>query len=452
MLVRKARSFIWRNRQFYLPEHLCSRNGLVEAELFDAGFTHGDSCYNALHRSANGRIYFAIGSWRHDSAARLFCFDESTSGVSMIADFDSAVGEVPGATIPQGKVHVEFAEWGGRMYTATHIGFYNANERIELPGRLPGRAPYQGGFFLRFNPAVRSFTPLAKAPEEEGIIAMAADSAGGRLYGLSWPGGLFLMCDIERSEIRSFGPVFGQGERGAMRDGSWSPICRSLAADPRNGDVYWSDSSGRIFAFRRDSQKIELAADIALSFDGQPCMWRKVVWNSKESAFYGILSRSSRMFRFDPVTRRVEPLAVLRAEERHGEAWWHTSPPATLAFHLCEKDDTIRYLATGAGMILENGRRVRSTLSLLSYHIPSESTRYHGIVRLPDGRFPTFAQSLLLSNGFLYAVAWSELPADSPCQSVRALLEIRREVQTPQLHGAIEEVNLIRFPDPILEK
>jgi hypothetical protein len=454
MLLRKARSFVWRSRQLYLPEQVCSRNGVLEAELFDAGFSHGDSCYNALHRAANGKIYFAIGSWRSDTAARLFSFDESSHSLSTVGDFDAAVGARPNEAIPQGKVHVEFAEWDRRLYTATHVGFYNTKKRIETPGKIPGRLPYQGGFFLAFDSANSSFTPLSKAPQEEGIIAMAADRARESLYGLSWPSGLFLMSGTKPCEVQSFPSVFGQGERGAPRDGSWSRICRSIGLDPRSGDVYWSDSDGRIFVFRRNSNKIELVASKALGLDGEPSMWRKVVWNAKANAFYGILARTAQLFRFDPADGRVEPLAVLRPEGWRGAAWWQVTPQATLAFHVSDDGETIRYLATGPGAILqdgrrEDGRRVRATLSYFSYHIPSGSVRCHGLVRMADGRYPTQAQSLLASGGELYTVAWIELPANSPCRRTSDLRKVRREVQVPQLHGAIEEVNLIRFRDPI---
>jgi hypothetical protein len=449
MHVGKARSFVWRKRQLYLPEQVCSRNGVLEAELFDTGFTHGDSCYNALHRAANGKIYFAIGSWRSDTAARLFAFDESSHHLATVADFDAAVGAHPNETIPQGKVHVEFAEWDRRLYTATHVGFYNTEKGIEAPGRLTGRLPYQGGFFLAFDPADSSFTQLSKAPQEEGIIAIAADPARGHLYGLSWPSGLFLMSGTEPGEARSFPSVFGQGERGTRRDGTWSRICRSMGLDPRSGDVYWSDSKGKIFAFRRDSNKIEMVAPRGPWHKGLPSMWRKVAWNAKHNAFYGILAGTSQLFRFDPADGRVEPLAVLKPVEWRRAAWWQVRPQATLAFHLSDDGDTIRYLATGPGAILQNGRRVRSTLSFFSYHIPSGSVRCHGLVRLADGRFPTQAQSLLVSGGALYTVAWIELPADASCRRTTDLRKLRSAVQVPQLHGAIEEINLIRFRDPV---
>src|SRR5580698_6911300 len=407
MLVGKARSFAWQSRQLSLPEQLCSRHGVLPAELLDTGFTHGDSCYNALHQAANGKIYFAIGSWRSDTSARLFLFDESSNEVSALAGFDAAVATDPEA-IPHGKVHVEFAEWNRQLYTATHIGFYDTRNGIEAPGRIAGRPPYQGGFFLGFDTGTCAFTRLSKAPEEEGIIAMAADAARGCLYGLTWPSGLFLMSSMEPCQAQFFPSVFGLGERGARRDGSWSRICRSMGLDPRSGDVYWSDSQGRIFVFRRVSNKIELVASQALWFDGEPSMWRKVLWNRKQNAFYGILSRTSQLFRFDPANGRVEPLAALRPAEWSRAAWWQVKPQATLAFHLSDDGDTIRYLATGPGAILADGQRVRSTVSYFTYHIPSAALRCHGLVRMTDGRYVTQAQSLLASGGNVYTVAWIE--------------------------------------------
>jgi hypothetical protein len=60
------------------------------------------------------------------------------------------VGEKEGKYIAQGKSHVEFYELNGKLYFATHIGYYEIIDGAEcLPVNAPaGYQLYRGGHLL----------------------------------------------------------------------------------------------------------------------------------------------------------------------------------------------------------------------------------------------------------------------------------------------------------------
>lgn len=105
-------------------------------------------------------------------------------------------------------------------------------------GRVEGYAPYPGGFLLSYDLRSGRFEALAQAPEEEGIITLIMDKDRERLYGLTWPGGLFLYYDLPTRRLRNLGGVFGKGEAGDFEKGEWRLICRNFALDPRDGNLY----------------------------------------------------------------------------------------------------------------------------------------------------------------------------------------------------------------------
>lgn len=393
---------------------------VLVAERFDAGFSKGDSGYKGIGRGGD-RIYYQISCHRIESHAQVFAFDPATRAIEHVADLGEAVGEKGAKRVPQGKIHVDFIEHRGKLYTATHMGYYRTVGDIELPGTAEGYGTYPGGHFLSYDMAARRFEDLGRAPEEEGIITMAMDKERERLYGLTWPGGLFVHTDIRSRAFKNHGPVFGKAERG--RGEERSLICRTMALDPREGSVYWSDTRGAVYAYRPASDSVETLQGTTLNFVGRPEQWRQIVWRSKERVFYGITNASSTLFRFDPETRRVEDL--FRMPVRPQEGFSHTpGKGAALGFRLGPDGDTLDYLAVAPG-INERGRSPRNVLRFVTYHIPSRTYRDHGRLRLSDGRFPVFAQSLEEADGMVYAVAWIERPGE-----------------------ASEEINLIRFADP----
>jgi hypothetical protein len=396
------------------------------AEAFDLGFPRGEVAYNGIGRGRDGVIHCAVSTHRLDAGARLFTFDPESSAVSPVADLDAALASSRPRAIPHGKVHVDLVAVGDAMLGAAHLGYYDPRAPVERPGSAPGHAPYPGGWF--FSIEDRRVVPLAQAPAGEGIIAMTADPGRSMLYALTWPRGLLLALDLRSLTLRDHGPALGIGETGSRADGTWVRICRSLAVDPISGAVFWSDGAGRILRLAESSIEVVGAAP-------RPEMWRKIVWDADERAFYGVLWTSSALFRFDPASLACEEIAVLRAPGAPSGA------TATLALSLEEK--TIHLLATGPGVLRAPRIQLASTTSYLTYDLCSSVTHAHGPLRLGDGRWITQAQSLLLADGAAYSVCWVEVAPGSP--GAGEIRELRRHTPEYRARGYAEEMVLVRF-------
>lgn len=448
-IVSRLRGAVSRLLPDVVREADLSADRIITARMHDAGFPRGDSHYKALAAGSDGCLYFVIGSRRVDTHAQMFVFSPADRRVTRRVDLGAAVGEGGQPAVPQGKVHVELLEHEGRFYTATHIGFYEIRSSVEQPGRPPGYAPYPGGHFLAYDLVREQFDDLAKAPVEEGIIAMAMDPRRGRLYGVTWPGGLFLCYDLATRTLESRGPVFGAGERGRGRERM--VINRSFGLDPRDGNVYWSNTRGDILVHRCATQAVErlTGCHLRLPSFGEPSFWRSIVWAPRQRAFYGIHATSSRLFRFDPWAERVEPLERLCAAP-YGETArsWRRPPTPTLAYRLGPDQETLYALATGPGLVARDGRRVRSTVHLVTYDIPTGTCHDHGVLRLTDGRYPTAGQAIETQGGRLYGVPWIELPPSDTSARADAIRHARRGVGGSAAGRVVEEVNLIEFALP----
>ncbi|OHB74927.1 MAG: hypothetical protein A2Z34_09210 [Planctomycetes bacterium RBG_16_59_8] len=445
-----------RTPEFLLREADIPAGRFIPAEMIDAEFYKGDSNYKCLLKASDGKFYYAICCHKIDTHTQMYTFDPGTKKVSHLADMGEVVGEKGKKTIPQGKIHVNIFEHKGKLYTGTHIGFYLPLTKVETPGEAKGYLPYQGGHFVSYDLATGAWEDLAKAPVEEGILTMVMDKQRERLYGLTWPAGSLISYDIPTKEFKILTETgYGKGEWGEREKGEWMFICRTLALDPRDGSLYWSNTQGDIMAYRYDTGKVEkLAAHIRLKEFGDPSCWRQIVWFPKEEVFYGVHMTSSYLFRFDPRSGKIEPLERICGEEfknpandgRRGKG-----PGATLALHLGPDGETIYYLPQGAGIVAKDGRKTRGTVHFVTYHIPTRKYTDHGILRLADGRFPTYAQAIDEENGTIYSVPWIEVPPDATGRAAKIALD-RTGNPTYNAAQTIEEINLIRFTDPYLKR
>jgi len=89
--------------------------------------------------------------------------------IEHLGDLNEACGEKDLRAVSQGKSHVRFIESGGKLYFATHIGYYTIKDGMETVGDPPpDYKPYPGGHFLSYDPAARKFENLAVAPTGRG--------------------------------------------------------------------------------------------------------------------------------------------------------------------------------------------------------------------------------------------------------------------------------------------
>src|SRR4051794_32200138 len=83
-----------------------------------SGFADAHDTYNALSAASDGRLYYVLSSDIIDKGGQLYAYDPSRGESVFIADLTEACGEKDLKAIGQGKSHVEFFEYKGKLYFA----------------------------------------------------------------------------------------------------------------------------------------------------------------------------------------------------------------------------------------------------------------------------------------------------------------------------------------------
>jgi hypothetical protein len=389
------------------PEGSSSKK--LTANSFDSGFPLSHATFNGMLAASDGRIYYVLCTDSIDTGAQMYSYDPATNTVRHLGDLTEASGEKGLKAIPQGKSHVNFVEWNGKLYFATHIGYYTIQDGMEKTGvPPPGYKPYPGGHFLAYDMASGKFENLANAPAGQGIIAMSMDTKRGRLYGLTWPSGNFLRYDLETKSLKNFGPISKEGEAGTGP--TYRVLCRSLAVVPDDGSVYFTTADGDILRYRYDgdvTEKVQgenLRKDYFGSFDrpagpGMGYNWRQTFWYAPEKAIYALHGGSGYLFRFDPRLPRVDLLERLTSEPSKRSGMNDEFAYGYLGFALAPDGHTVYYLTTGRS---GPGEDVR----LVTYDIQTARYEDRGAIFLADGQRPTLVNSIALAkDGAVYALA-----------------------------------------------
>jgi hypothetical protein len=401
--------------------------GRLTARTYNSGFPLAHDTYNGMGTGSDGRIYYVLSSQSHEVGAKMYCYDPPTDTLRCLGDLTEACGEKDRKTIVQGKSHVNFVESGGKLYFATHVGYYSLVDGMEKIGTPPaGFKPYPGGHFLAYDMAAGRFEDLALAPQGEGILSMAMDARRGRLYGLTWPTGCFLRYDLATKELKNLGPTARLGENG--KGDQYRTLCRSLVVDPRDGACYFTTGDGDILRYRCDRETIEKVQgeDMRKDYFGlyDPTSpghmgynWRQTAWCELEGAVYGVHGNSGYLFRFDPRGPRVEVLERLTSLPSKRSGMYDQFSYGYLGFALGPDGRTLHYL-TG-GPVYVGGRRVTGksatamgeskgieNLHLITYDIPTGTYTDHGPIFLRQGERPAYVNSITVGkDGSVYTLS-----------------------------------------------
>ncbi|GMV96515.1 MAG: hypothetical protein AMXMBFR83_08800 [Phycisphaerae bacterium] len=402
------------------PRHLI-------AQTYRSGFVQDHTTFNGLSAARDGRIYYVLCSARHDLGAQMFVLDPATGRIRHLGDLTEACGEKGRHTVVQGKSHVKFVEDRGKLYFATHMGYYTMVDGREKVGVPPaGFKPYPGGHLLAVDVADETFEDLAIAPGGEGIITMNMDPRRGRIFALTWPTGLFLRYDLAKRELKNLGGFFEEGENG--QGPTYRTICRAIAVDPTDGSAYFTVPAGDILRYdpARDAVVPVVGDDLRKDYFGQydpttpghmAYHWRQVVWVESERAIYGVHGNSGYLFRFDPRAVRVDVLDRITSEPSRLSGMFDQFSYGYLGFELGPDGRTLYYL-TGAPRY-QDGRRVtgRKTTAmgeakgaedfhLVTYDIPTRRYRDHGPIYTAAGARPAAINSIAVGNdGTVYTLA-----------------------------------------------
>src|SRR5450759_5344338 len=195
------------------------------ATVYNSGFEHAHDTYNGLSSASDGKIYYVLCSQLIDVAGQMYSFDPKTGKIEHLGDLTEICGEKDMKVVAQGKSHVNFVESKGKLYFATHLGYYsiiNGMEKTGVPEK--GYKAYRGGHLLAYDMKNKTFEDLGIGPNHEGIITMNMDTQRGLIYGLSWPTGILFRYDVAKKELKNLGPFTGKGEDGVGKD--FRVVCR----------------------------------------------------------------------------------------------------------------------------------------------------------------------------------------------------------------------------------
>jgi len=397
------------------------------ARTYNSGFADAHDTYNGMGAASNGRIYYVLSSERYDVGAQVYCFDPKTQRIIHLGDLTEACGEKGQNSIVQGKSHVNFVESGGKLYFATHIGYYSIIDGMEKMGIPPaGWKPYPGGHLLAYDLKSGAFDNLAIAPDREGVLSMNMDTKRGRMFGLTWPSGMFFRFDVATKNLKNFGKLCAEGENG--KGAVYRTICRSIAVDSDSGTAWCTTSEGVILRYRADADTIEPVAgeDLKKDYFGlyDPTSaghmgynWRQVFWHPQSKAVYGVHGNSGYLFRFDPVLPRVQVLERLTSLPSKASGMFDQFSYGYLGFALGPDQRTIHYL-TG-GPIYKDGRRVKGkdstamgeakgleNLHLTTYDIATGKFTDQGAIFYANGDRPLYINSIAIGHdGTVYFLA-----------------------------------------------
>lgn len=407
----------------------------MTARLHPSGFRRSDSNFFSLSLASDGRLYYTLSSHHIEAHARIYRYDPKTDEVRLLGDIGEIVGEAGLKTIPQGKSHSPFFECEGRLYLASHYGYFKASGNKEQPAGVPeGYRQYPGGHFIEYDMATGRFRDLGTGPTAEGIITLGMDRKRRRLYGLTWPKGFFIYHDIDTGRSRNLGPVSRDGEVGEGE--SYMCLCRAFGVVPDTGVVYLTNPTGEILRFDPESDKIaaleheNLKRDILGSWDPhrpghQGYNWRTLLWHPRRKVFLGVHPKSAYLFQFDPATERLELIERICADELRRSGRFEPFRYGYLTLDLGPDGETLYYLTGTCGLVAEDGRKLSEVTHLITYNIQTGEHIDHGVLRLEDGRYPWMSQTLVVHpNGKLYACPWVEKPNRTPDDPVQYQVDL----------------------------
>ncbi len=404
-------------------------DGKLIAERYFSGFEKAHDTYNAISTASDGNIYYVLSSQAYDKGGQMYVYSPDSDSIAFVADLTDVCGEKDAKAISQGKSHVNFYERDGKLYFATHVGFY---EMINGSECLPVNAPegyklYPGGHILSYDLATKQFDDLAIAPEGEGIITFTMDKERGHIYGITWPTGYFIHYNMNSGKLENLGAVSEKGEAGTPGD-DYRVLCRSMFVDNKTGNVYYSTSEGNIFRYNPQMKKPEMMKDVNLRLDyfgkyspdnpgNMGYNWRRIIWYEREGVAYGVHGNSGYLFRFDPRNSKIEIVDRITSEPSKKSGMFDQFSYGYLGFELGPDNQTLYYL-TG-GPIYIDGKRVKGVdeiamgaakglenLHLVTYNIPKKEYIDHGPVFYKDGTRPTYVNSIAIDKkGNVYTLA-----------------------------------------------
>jgi hypothetical protein len=422
--------------------------GWVTSEAFDPGFDEGDCNYHSICLGSDGRVYFTLSTHRIDRHARFCCFDPKKGAMVFVRDIGEALlEEDKGNLLPQGKIHVPLTEVGGRIYFATHIGYYKKDRQ--------GREKYPGFHIMHYDMKSDNLANVIRGPEEEGLITGQLVEKSLTYYGLTWPSGLFCRYDIVKRELQvSSPPCPGRPNLRETKGGRELPICRALASDPE-GNLYGACADGSVWRCEPASRPEFLPGVNVLQGTVEPIdkkgkansCWREIFWNDQDHCFYGTHAGTQSLFQFDPYQKIVRPVARIGAAAFHKKG--HAPHGSQLGI-VMGLNSEIYHIVHGPPIQIKGRKTILRSAYLVSYNLKLRKFNDHGPIRLQSGERVIFTESLTTDpDGNIYAVSWVEAIDPKTFSHFKRLREV---AANGECQGEIYKLMLLRISADEIQK
>ncbi len=412
----------------------------IIAKRYYSNFPQSKGNYNGITAISDGLIYYVLCSGDLDVGAQMYSFNPANEQIKHLADLTEAAGEKDLKAIPQGKSHVNFYEYEGKLYFATHVDFYTHVDGKEIMGIPPaGYKPYQGGHILSYDLKSGELEDLGVASSSKGgVIALNMDTVRGRIYGITWPSGDVFRYDVKKKEAKDLGKYFADGEEG--EGDRFQVLSRSLTVSQVNGGVFFNNALGEIYEYIYDQDEIVKIEEDNLKKDyfgsvssrSMGYQWRQSVWSELDQKIYGVHNESEYLFSLDPITKKVELIERMATQTSKnagvngygfslGLVFSHDNSTLFHISHAYPNEEEFEEFGSAAvdHLRLKNHH-------IISYNLPEQKYSDLGEIIFKDGSEPIHINSLTLGlDGNFYALA------------------------TIELEDGSETTDLISFPNPL---
>jgi hypothetical protein len=260
----------------------------------------------------------------------------------------------------------------------------------------------------------------------------------------------FISCDVPSGKVRDYGKSVATP---GIADLTAVPGNRSLAVDPRDGNVYWHNMDETISRYDRSRDTVEVLKSPRLDrlilkttrsgFDR--VLWRSIRWSGTMQRFYGVDAVCEYLFSFEPKSGELEIIDRIAAgpNRRSGAV-----TGASLAFELDSDGRTVYYITSARALLPDAA--FRRELRLVTYDIPLRRYNDHGPIVLDDGRYPNGCSGLDVGrDGNLYLVCSIPLVTLEGNREKRIIAAHFADIPPEKLRGTAYEVNLVAVKNPL---
>lgn len=413
----------------------------VDVKVHDPDMLWADGTWRALSATEEGKLFMGFSTHWMDRNATVLSYDPATEAFAQPFDLGAVTGVTtgPDGVMSHGKLHTPFFENDQVIYFGTIFGPSGPNAHSQ-------RKPYPGGCFVAYDQKSGVAKVLGSAPEKEGIMTLQPDFPRNVLYGITYPRGLLLRCDITTGEVTNLGVVDDKAPNKRKID-----VVRCLVVHPDTGVVYGSRKSGVIWNYDPATGKIsETELNVKQGIVGEAdekalsnSQWRMAVLSPDKETIYATHQGTTSLFELNLKTRSITPLVRLCSDADLNTKG--NLRGSRLAFLL--KDGKIHHLAHGPAAKVP-GRELNPVYQAhyVSYDLATKERIDHGPLIGQDDRRICHADTLaILPDGRLFTLALVETVDPSRIEEMKANAEEIR--MYPRIaKGPYYEIQLVELP------